>query len=603
MTRFNAASITIILLLVSALHHSGSFGQTKRSSKEAVAENQGTFRVPVGVVVVHALVTDKHGKAVTDLEDKDFRIYEDNKQQHIQTIALESYKSSQPAEQRIGDTTIIAPKAPVSRAPRPRLISFIIDDITSVPDDHFIRVTEAMRKFVEQDMGPSDQVEIISGSGIVQYAFSNNKELLLEKIAGLPKKLNWSKIGKSNCPELTDLQAQRIYHSRGSLSISAGEAQQGGLSPDAARMFEQKFLTSQGDGAFELAVLEAMSCLNLNWGNPRDRATAMRHVRNMAAMQYEEQNSRNLVMLRTLTGHFRLLRHIDAVKSAIIFSNGFQVDDIAFELQDAVEQALRSGVVINTLNLQGLRADSHVERRFISADAMPTYARLYQEGMTSQENPLYQMTNETGGILFHDNNDFYRGIREISERKDYYYVLTYSIPPHKPDGRYYSIKLEVTRPDLRVSYRKGYYAPKEEISFERRKKEDIVEALQSPGNFNEIPIDLSYNYYQYDDTTYAVSLLIKADIHKLRFLEEDSRHKNLISTIVAAFDENDRYLDGLDKSVEFRLTDENYASLKDRGMMARIEFKLPLGRYKLKAIVREALEGKMSSLTKAIEIP
>jgi hypothetical protein len=77
----------------------------------------------------------------------------------------------------------------------------------------------------------------------------------------------------------------------------------------------------------------------------------------------------------------------------------------------------------------------------------------------------------------------------------------------------------------------------------------------------------------------------------------------MVSFILAAFDENDKYINGIDKSIEFRLLEESYTGLRDRGLTSRVELKLPIGRYKIKAIVREANQGKMGSVTKSVEIP
>jgi hypothetical protein len=77
----------------------------------------------------------------------------------------------------------------------------------------------------------------------------------------------------------------------------------------------------------------------------------------------------------------------------------------------------------------------------------------------------------------------------------------------------------------------------------------------------------------------------------------------LISLVLAAFDENDKYINGLEKTIDFRLLDVSYAGLREHGIKSRVELKLPIGRYKIKAVVRENTEGKMGSVTKAVEIP
>jgi hypothetical protein len=47
-----------------------------------------TFKVPVDVVVVNAIVTDKKGAAIKDLTVNDFKVYEDGKPQLIHTEKL-----------------------------------------------------------------------------------------------------------------------------------------------------------------------------------------------------------------------------------------------------------------------------------------------------------------------------------------------------------------------------------------------------------------------------------------------------------------------------------------------------------------------------------
>ena len=220
-----------------------------------------------------------------------------------------------------------------------------------------------------------------------------------------------------------------------------------------------------------------------------------------------------------------------------------------------------------------------------------------------QEKPMAQIASETGGEFFPRSNNIYLGLQTIAHRRHSYYVLTYAMPPHKPDGAYHHIKLEVTRPDLKVSYRKGYYSPTEELTFENSNREDLMAALHGPGNMNEIPITLSYSSSQEDDSTYAVSFITNVNIRKLRFPEEDNRRRNQISLVLAAFDEADHFINGLEKSIDFQLLENSYTDLLQHGLTSRVELKLPIGRYRIKAVVRENSQGKMGSIVKSVEIP
>jgi len=559
-------------------------GQKKeaQSSSKDSEKPSFTFKVPVDVVVVNATVTDKQGHPVKDLTVDDFKVYEDGKLQPIHTFALESYKAVQTTDKNgkvaeaNGGTGVGTEEPSFTQA---RFLSLFIDDLTVSSIELFTQAIGALQRFVSEDLGPGDQVAIVSGSGRVQYPFSGDKAQLASELTDLYKKINLSMVRKEDCPELTDLQAQNIRQD----------------TPDSRSM--------------EVAVMETIICQHLD--NAPNRAQIATNVaRSTAGFQYEETQYRNRTLLSSLRQHIRSLKHFEAKKSVILFSDGFLSEQLRYELQEVVDMALRAGVILNTIDIRGLfTAQYQASDRVVVGNTLDSQAILSQkpllriEDAMRQEDPLAQLAYETGGLFVHNSNDLHAGMQKISDNQSFYYVLTYASPAAKSDGRYHKIKLEVARPGLQVSHRKGYYAPKEQISFERRKKEDIMEALQAPGNLNEIPIQLSYNYFQLEDARYQLALLTRVNIRGLQFLEEDARHKNLIHLVVVAFDENDRYVDGLEKSMELNLTDPSYAAMLDYGFTSKVDIKVPPGRYKIRAVVRESNRTKMGSIKKTIEVP
>ena len=83
-----------------------------------------------------------------------------------------------------------------------------------------------------------------------------------------------------------------------------------------------------------------------------------------------------------------------------------------------------------------------------------------------------------------------------------YYVLSYATPPKKPDGRYYRLRVRVSRPGVRVTHRKGFFAPKERLSPEEQKKQEMLEAMRAPTDLREIPLQMSYHSSRLDPDTY-----------------------------------------------------------------------------------------------------
>jgi VWFA-related protein len=559
--------IEVITALLIVLSSSSLFQQDKNSR----AQTPSTFKIPVNVIFVNVTAADKDGNPVTDLTRDEFTIYEDGKLQSIQTFAVESYRPIEQKSENLQKSTSPPVQAQEPGGAHPRFISIVIDDITTESSENYPRIMVALKDFIENDLGPLDRVAILLGSGRVGYPFSDIRGTLLEEVDALSGRLNVNHPMKWDCPQLTALQAEGIFRRE---------------DPDA----------------LSLAIAETMECLK-----NRERKIAEYFAVAAATSQHEEANYRNRTLLDVLRRHIRSLRHFEGTKSVILFSGGFMFKDIAYELEDVADQALRSGVVLNTIDVRGLYTAFPTVEQSSPITSSPSLLQKMQEALKddalAHEKPLNQLASDTGGLFHHNTNDIGEGLLKISDRTSCYYVLTYSAPSMKPDGRYHRIKLETSHPGITLTYRKGYYSPKEELTFERRRKEDILEAMQAPGNLNEIPIQLAYNYYQQDDSAYAVSVLTNIDIRSLRFLDEDSRRINQISIAVVALDEADHYMDGVVKSIDFRLTDASYENLLDYGLNSKVEFKLPMGRYKIKEVVREGTQGRMGSITKAIEIP
>jgi VWFA-related protein len=569
-----------LFLLLATLCMAADKTPKKDSATPTKDDKSGTFtfKVPVDVVVVNAIVTDKQGNLVKDLKVDEFKVYEDGQLQPIHTFALESYKATQDSAQ--------APRRPTGTATtedpgsaQSRMISIVVDDLATSAPEFFSYAQEALKKLLASGMEPSDLISLTTASGSVNQPFTSDRELLMSLVEDLHKKVQRAGTVKSQCPELTDAQAEQIRNNQSD--------------PTPLRV----------------AVAETILCQHLE-SLPDPVRAAEPMVRSAAAQQFEENQHRYRTLLSSLRQYLRSLRHFEGKKSLILISDGFLSDYVRYELQDVTDMALRSGVIFNTVDVRGLFTTNYqASDNVVVGNDQETFVLLSRkpqmriDDMQQQELPLRQLSSETGGMHIGNTNDLAAGMRQIIDSQSFYYILSYATPNAKSDGRYHKIKLEVTRPGLKVTYRKGYYAPKEQISFERRKKDDIIEALRAPGNLNEIPIQFSYNYFQMDDARYQLALMTQVNIRGMKFLEEDSRHKNMISLVVVALDEHDQYIDGLEKTIDLNLTGPSYEALLNHGFTSKMDVKVPPGRYRIRAVVREGVHTKMGSINKLIEVP
>ena len=291
-------------------------------------------------------------------------------------------------------------------------------------------------------------------------------------------------------------------------------------------------------------------------------------------------------LLASLDQHLLFLQHVRASKSLVLLSQGFVPGpDLRWRLDRLIDQALRSRVTLNTVNMRGL------------------HTRTLGRYRVLLERYLEQLAADTGGIYFGDSNDLFEGLRQIHHAQSFYYALSYAAPDPEPSGKYHRIKVEVDRPGLTLRHRKGYFAPREKLSIENSKNKDLQLALEAPVDFNQIPVRLDYESSRLDEDHYRLSVLTHVKIEGVQFLHQEGKHRNLLHLVTMVYDENDEHVEGSEQKVELNLSESSYLTMLDHGFTSKADVELPAGQYRIKAIVREGNQAKMGSLEETVELP
>lgn len=147
--------------------------QTQEPAKpEAQPQQQPLATSPVirtesRVVLVDAVVTDKKGNYVHDLTQKDFKVYEDNKEQAVTSFSFGSDSSG-----------------PVNAQKHYMILFF--DNSSMAPPDQ-IQARAAAGKFIAEAPGPDRLMAVVDfgGSLMVRQNFTTNADLLTAAVSGV----------------------------------------------------------------------------------------------------------------------------------------------------------------------------------------------------------------------------------------------------------------------------------------------------------------------------------------------------------------------------------------------------------------------------------
>lgn len=127
----------------------------------------GAIKAESRLVRVDAIVTDKKGHYINDLAEKDFRVYEDNKQQEIVNFSFG------------------AQSVPTGHPEKHYMVLFFDNSTMDLADQP--RARDAAAKFIDADAGPDRVIAIVNFSGTLQITqnFTGDAVRLKQAVQGI----------------------------------------------------------------------------------------------------------------------------------------------------------------------------------------------------------------------------------------------------------------------------------------------------------------------------------------------------------------------------------------------------------------------------------
>lgn len=550
-----APFVVLLCVFVSAFAQQPSATSTPSANEPS---KEDILRVTTNLVQVDAVVLDKHGKQVTDLQPRDFIISEDGRPQDITNFSYISTGAVRPAEPRTAkrptDKTLReAPTDVVPKDARPRIVALVVDDL-SLSFESMYYARQALKKFVDEQIQPTDLVAILrtsGGSGLWQQ-FTTDKQQLRAAI-------NRLQFGARARP--------------GIRSLSVDE------DADWSKRRADIYRTE----TFSVGTLSALGYI----------------VNGLSALP----GRKSIVLLSD-----NLPQFFGREKSERIID----------PLQRLVQQANRAAVNIYTISALGLPTLSVTAADgFLGSSSNPSAVRLPSviprraREFRESESGLEYLATETGGFFSHNNNDLTSGLRRVLEEQEGYYLIGYrpsdsSINAATGRRESHVVTVRVNRPDLKARMRTGSYAAVNESArlVPRTVKEQLFAALTSPFTVSEIMVRLTSLFKHSARSGSSIHSLIHVDRNSLKFTQVNDSYQAKVDLLLIVVAENGRVIDERNHTETIRIPASDYPA----GLQPPTVFSLKVpvakaGAYQLRMAVRDATSAQVGSFTQFIEVP
>ncbi len=588
-------------LIVAILAFGPTFAQQPGRQDEPV-------RVTTNLVQVDVVVSDKSGKQVTDLKAEDFEVLENGKKQQITNFSYVS--ASGPNEAAPSETPDANRRSPVmpARLKREhvrRTIALVADDLgLSLESFGFVR--QALIKFVDEQLQPTDLVAILrtSGSVGVLQQFTSDKRELQAAI----ERLRWSPTSRGGISPAGTLNEQ---------SISADIR-------DNIQFVEE--MEESRAGMYSVGTLGTVSSIVRSLGEMPGRKSLILISEAFRLFSAQGRNAQLLQTLRLLTDE----ANANSVAIYTLDASGLQ--SYTFEASDKVagysyliDPNLLSasggiggvGVQVNppprtlprvdTLSAQAEQDSGAAFRRLGALSSMR------EQQASESHTVLSYLARRTGGLFLRNRNDLGDGIRLIMEDQQGYYLLGYrpddaTIGPDNKRVDLRNIAVKLKRSGLSVRSRAGYLGISDEDKRlrPRTREEQLRAALISPFTSGEVRVRLTSLFGDEPGTGTYLRSLLHLDARDLTFKQDATGTRSAeLEMVAVAFGEGGQVVDQLSYPQTVQAANEEaIASMFKDGLVYILNFPVKKGGpYQMRVAVRDVSTGRIGAATQFVEVP
>jgi VWFA-related protein len=263
----------------------------------------------------------------------------------------------------------------------------------------------------------------------------------------------------------------------------------------------------------------------------------------------------------------------------------------------------------------GIRQALTVNRSSISNDD----TKFMQQTMAEQAS-MKLIAEQTGGQDFVNTNGFKEAVARAIDDGASYYTIGYVPAARADDGSFHKIQVRTANVSYKLAYRRGYYAdPPSKPSIHTPANNSLVMAAMLPGAPHATQIQFTARALPATDPAFKDLKMpetpagedaptLKGPLHRyivdlkvdpkwITFEKTaDGAHKAAVEFVLAAYDNQSRRVNHVDKGFQVNIKPDQYSSVMSSGIPVRLAIDLPPGEFSLRIAVHDLAAGRAGSL-------
>lgn len=597
-------------------------------TKPAETPEDHKFKVKTELMEVRTVVTDRDGRIVENLGKEDFELLENDQPQEISFFSvsqIESRRTTPVAEDAAAKDRAAETKKVQERLSEPPIrTTLLFVDNLHISFSSLNRVKEAVRRFIKERLTEQDMVALATSGqtlGVAQQ-FSRDRQLLNYAIEQI-------RLGPLNRETLftPELAIEVLNDREDALRV-------------ATSIEARQYNTDCCDILLSLA-------------------------RNHALQILAEASTSRTATLRTLQSFAEHMTDLPGKRMIVVFSDGFTLrrNDGGIEnneVQRTIGRAVRSGVVIYSIDAKGLQApptiDASLNRpsypvnKWPDFESMMQYCTAMEEAKTKEGfkdlsidsecypcgkrpdrrchfapdpgqwsyfinsserevmNGMHSLAEETGGKLYTDTNDLGAALGEAFDANRFYYVLSYYLPKRDDNLTFRNLKVRVrNHPEYSVRTARGFalgdLATEAGPEPVKTPQQRLLRAMNEPLPVTDLGVSARADFLETEADDRKVSLTVYFDGDRFQYQQQDQLNAFELEILYVVYDSSGKQVEGISAHVQGNLSQDRLKEAKTRGYRFSRRLTLQPGVYQVRVGVREEGTDRMGTATAWVDVP
>ncbi|MGH9515222.1 MAG: VWA domain-containing protein [Terriglobales bacterium] len=587
---------------------------TQQSAPEAQAVSPATvFKSQTKLVLVDSIVTDKKGNYIRDLTQKNFRVWEDNKEQEVKSFSYESGNAS--------------PNSPMKR------YLVLLFDNSSMEFGDQAAARQAATKFIDDNAGPNRQMAIADFGGTLRITqnFTADIDRLKKVVAGT----KFSTVSPDG--EVASLGAPPIMSAEADFGARSMLWAVRDLAKNLASVPGRKSLVLLTAGFPLTAERQSELSAVIDACNKANVAVYPIDVRGLVApivgapvprSQFFNPDLPQPVRLMTATFNEGSTPHLIFVQrpgggggghggagggtgggghggggaggggghGGGGTGGGGHGGGTGGGGHGGGTGGGHGGTGGNGGRGVG-SGYSSANRYYNNPNAQPrNIIPQFPESSSTNQQVLFALAEGTGGFVIHDSNDLLGGMERIAKEQDEYYIVGYT-PPDSKDGSCHTIKVKVDESKTIVRSRSGYCNVKPVDLLAGKPIEQELENHATGSQSGNISGSLEAPFFFTSANVARVSVAMEMPANSIKFEKEKGKFKSDINVLGIANKPDGTEAARFSDTVHLEFDKKELEEFNKKPFVYENQFDIASGQYQLSVVFSSGGEsfGKLQA--------